>query len=102
MGTILSSRIMEDGKVIYEVVLDTEESLQLKGQMNEVHLFSEANMNTHSRLSKRGKNDATMYLLVPKELRADLKKEFKSSINATCQIIKTNSKRIFIFSIDEQ
>lgn len=97
MGTVISSRATEDGKVVYEVALDSEESLQLKGRMNEVHIFSEANMKIHSRLSKRGKNDATMYFLVPKELR----KGIRGNSNATCQIIKTNSKKIFIFSIED-
>ena len=41
MGTILSSRTKEDGKVVFEVLVDYEEALQLKGNLNNVHLFSE-------------------------------------------------------------
>jgi hypothetical protein len=97
MGTIVSSRIREDGKVVYEVVVDSSESLQLKGHMADVHIFSLNNMETHSRLTKRGTNDATTYLLVPKEYREGL----KESANAKCQIIRIPNKRIFLFAVDD-
>ena len=97
MGTIISSRIREDGKVVYEVVLDSGESLQLKGHMNDVHLFSDNNLDVHSRLTKRGKNDATMYLLVPRAFRNGL----KESSNVRCQIAKTANRRFLICAIDD-
>lgn len=97
MGTILGSKIREDGKVIYEVLLDADESLQLRGHVHNVHLFSDNNAEAHSRLTRRGKNDATMYLLVPKEFRAGL----EDSMNARCQIIKEENKTFFVFTLGD-
>jgi hypothetical protein len=96
MGTIIGSRVREDGKVVYEVMLDSSESLQLKGHIHNVHIFSDNNSETHSRLSKRGKNDATMYFLVPKDLREGL----NESVDAKCQLIEAPTKKIFVFSVD--
>jgi hypothetical protein len=97
MGTLMSSKIREDGKVVYEVVVDSSESLQLKGHMTDVHIFSLNNMEVHSRLSKRGTNDATTYFLVPKEFREGL----KESANAKCQLIRIPNKKIFVFTVDD-
>jgi len=97
MGTIIGSKIREDGKVVYEVLLDSKESLQLKGHMYNVHMFSDNNAESHSRLSKRGKNDATMYFLVPKELREGL----SDFANAKCQLLDIPGKKIFVFSVSD-
>ena len=94
MGTIIGSKIREDGKVIFEILLDAEESLNLKGHVSDIHVFSDNNSEVHSRLTKRGKNDATMYFLVPKDLREGL-----LNSNAKCQLLNTTNKKQFIFFI---
>ncbi|MCH7548156.1 MAG: hypothetical protein IH969_01235 [Candidatus Krumholzibacteriota bacterium] len=97
MGTILSTKVKDDGKIIFEVALEYEESVQLKGHMNDVHVFSEnvADIDTH--ISQRGKNEATKYFLIPRELRKDLKFNAKTK----CQKIETKTKTIFIYVVDK-
>ena len=89
MGTILSSRTKEDGKIVYEVLVDYEEALQLKGNINNVHLFSEDVAEIETKMTRRGKGEATTYLLVPKDLR----KECRFKGKACCQKIETKTKK---------
>ncbi len=98
MGTILSSRTKEDNKIIFEVQVDYEEALQLKGNINNVHLFSEDVATVETRVALRGKGESTYYFLVPKELRKDLGK-FKGKAN--CQKIETKTKIMFLYVIDK-
>ncbi|MBS3100692.1 hypothetical protein A2641_01005 [Candidatus Nomurabacteria bacterium RIFCSPHIGHO2_01_FULL_37_25] len=97
MGAILSSRIKDDGKVVFEVSLDYEEATQLKGFMNNIHIFSENVADIKANISQRGKNEATKYFLIPKELR----KNMKFNAKTTCQKIETKTKTIFIYVIDK-
>ena len=79
MGTIISSRKSEDGKVIVEVAMDYEEFRQLRGNMEDIHLFAEDIKDIKANISQRGKNEATKYFLIPKELRKGLKFTEKTS-----------------------
>lgn len=97
MGTILSSRMKDDGKVVFEVCVDYEEATQLKGHMENVHLFSENVKQLETHISTRGKNEATKYFLIPKELRKNL--QFNKSLN--CQKLDTKTKTIFVYVIDK-
>ncbi len=97
MGTILSSRTKEDGKVVFEVLVDYEESLQLKGNLNNVHLFSEDVAEIKTKMTRRGRNESTTYFLVPKNLRE--KKELNK--DAYCQKIETKTNTIFIYVINK-
>ena len=97
MGTILSSRIKEDGKVVFEVMVDYEESVQLKGHMDNIHVFSENVADIKTTISQRGKNEATKYFLIPRELRQDM----KFNAPTKCQKIETKTKTIFIYTIDK-
>ena len=56
MGSIISSRLKEDGKVIFEVLIDADEALQLRGNMSNVHIFSDAVIDIEANLAQRGKN----------------------------------------------
>ena len=47
-------------------------------------------------ISQRGKNEATKYFLIPKELRKGLNFNAKT----TCQKIETKTKTIFIYVMD--
>lgn len=97
MGSILSSRIKDDGKVVFEVLVEYDEVIQLQGHMDNVHLFSENVINITTNLSQRGKNDATKYFLVPRELRKNL----KFSGEVACQRLETKSKIFFVYIIDK-
>ncbi len=97
MGSILSSRVTDDGKVVYEVVIDRDEALQLKGNLDGVHIVSENAADTKTRISLRGKNDATKYFLIPKEFRDDIKK----SREVKCQKMEAGMNSIYIFYVDK-
>ena len=97
MGDIISSRIRDDGKVVFEVAVDYDEAKQLQGHMDKVHLFSENIACHEASMRQRGKNEATKYFLIPRALRGGL----KLRSNALCQKIETKSKIIFIYILDK-
>lgn len=96
MGTILGTKTLKNKKIIFEVELDYEESLKLKGHIKNVHLFSEDAAEIKTNLSQRGTNEATKYFLIPRELRENLK--FNEEVK--CQKIETNTRTIFIFVVN--
>ena len=97
MGDIISSRLRDDGKVVFEVAVNYDEAKQLKGHMDRIFLFSENNSQLETNLSQRGKNEATKYFLVPRQLRYNL--TFNGKVQ--CQKIETGSKIIFIYTLDK-
>ena len=97
MGSILSSKTTKDGKIIYEVLMDYDESLQLKGHIKNIYLFSEDVAEIKTNLSGRGKNEATKYFLIPRELRQNTK--FTDKVK--CQKLETPTKIIFIYVVDK-
>ncbi|HLD97268.1 MAG TPA: hypothetical protein VI934_02905 [Candidatus Nanoarchaeia archaeon] len=97
MGSIISSRLKEDGKVIFEVLIDADEALQLRGNMSNVHIFSDAVIDIEANLAQRGKNEATKYFLVPKQVRRDM----KISGKVRCQKFEARGKTFFIYVIEQ-
>jgi hypothetical protein len=96
MGSILSSKVREDDKVVFEVCVDREEAIQLRGNMADVHIFAEGIIDVDTNLSLRGKNEATKYFLIPKQLR----KELTMNKAVRCQKIATKTKTMFIYIMD--
>jgi len=97
MGAILGSKVTADGKIIYSIVLDHEESLQLKGHINNIRVFSEGLVDIKTNLSTRGKNDSTKYFLIPTSLRKNLK--FNGEVS--CQRLDSKSKTVFIYVVEK-
>jgi len=97
MGKVLGTKVTKDSKVIFEVEMTYEESLQLKGNIKNIHLFSEDAAEIKTNLSQRGKNEATKYFLIPRDLRVNLK--FNEKVK--CQKLETNTKIIFIYVVDK-
>lgn len=87
----------DDGKVIIEVLVDYKEARQLRGFMDNVHLFSENMANIETNISERGKNSATKYFLIPKTLRNSL----KAKNEVKCQRIETKNRFIFFYVVDK-
>ena len=96
MGCILSSRVKDDGKVVFEICVEQEEALQLKGHLENIHVFSEKTAEGKTNMVQRGKNDSTRYFLIPRDMRSNL--GYKSI--SKCQRIETKSKIIFIYVMD--
>lgn len=96
MGKIISSRANGDDKVLLEIEVDYIESLNLKGHINNVHVFSEDAAQIRTNMSQRGTNEATKYFLIPRVLRNNI--DFDSF--AKCQRIDMSEKSIFVFIVD--
>jgi hypothetical protein len=96
MGTIISSKRQKD-KIIAEISFEYEEYLKLKGHLNDVYLFTENIASIQTNISQRGKNEATKYFLIPRQLRQGL--NFKNT--TSCQKIELKDKIIFIYVIDK-
>jgi hypothetical protein len=99
MGSILSTKAQDDGKIIIEVSLDQEEALQLRGHYDNVHIFTENVEGVGAQISGRGKNEATKYFLIPKSLRT--KFNLKSNTPVNCQKLETHTKIMFVYTIDK-
>ena len=97
MGTILGTKIAKNNKIIFEVEMDYEESLKLKGHIKNVHVFSEDAAEIRTNLSQRGTNEATKYFLIPRKLRENL--TFNEKVK--CQKIDTDTKTIFVFVVNK-
>jgi hypothetical protein len=97
MGTILSTKLKGEDKVIFEVLMDYDEAVQLQGHMDDIHLFSENISELRTNVSTRGKNGTTKYLLIPREMRKDI--DFGKDIN--CQKIILNDKIVFIYVVEK-
>jgi len=97
MGSITGMKTTKDDKVLVEVQVDYEESLRLKGNIKNIHLFSEDAAEIRTNLSQRGTNEATKYFLIPRELRENL--SFNEKVK--CQRIDTNSRIFFIYMVDK-
>ena len=96
MGRIISSK-KQKNKVISEVMFDYDEYLQLKGHLEDIYLFTEHVAEIKANISQRGKNEATKYFLIPRQLRKGLK--FNNS--TSCQKIELKDKTIFIYVVDK-
>ncbi len=98
MGKILSTRTTSENKVLLEIEIDYNESLNLKGHVNNVHIFSEDAAIIKTNISQRGTNEATKYFLIPRKLRDNI--DFDSF--AKCQRIDMLDKSIFVFVVDKK
>ena len=71
--------------------------MKLKGNIKNIHIFSEDAAEVRTNLSQRGTNEATKYFLIPKELRENL--IFSEEVK--CQKIDTDTRTIFIFVVEK-
>lgn len=97
MAEIINTKKEED-RLVCEVAMGYDEALQLKGHLSGIRLFSEEVIERETNLSQRGKNSATKYFLIPRDMRRGLK--FNSKV--TCQRVNTDSKIFFIYVMDNR
>jgi len=98
MGSILCSRRSVDDatKVVVEVIMAQDEYRRLRGEIDEVYLFSDKFADIPSKVSLRGRNEATQYFLIPRQLRKRL--SIRGGVN--CQMLESDGKSIFIYVLD--
>ncbi len=97
MGTIISTKLKSEGKVIFEVLVDYEEAVQLRGHMDNIHFFSEDVTHSKTTIAARGKNGATKYFLIPRELRNNI----RIDKDVKCQKIELKDRIFYIHMIDK-
>ncbi len=97
MATIINSKKADDGNVIVEVKTDYDEYLQLQGHLDDVRLFTERTACIKTNISQRGKNEATKYFLIPRQMRTG----FKFNNSTSCQRIDLNDKVVFVYVVDK-
>ncbi len=97
MGKLSSVRSINETKVAVSLEISPRELSWLKGNVENLHLFSESNLQYDSRVVQRGKKDSSKYFLMPKELR----KELIVNGPIKCNRIETPSKDIYIFALDK-
>jgi len=73
-----------------------DEFLQLKGHLDDIHLFTEKTAVIRTNISQRGRNEATKYFLIPREFR----KGFLFENVTSCQRLDIPEKVIFIYVVD--
>lgn len=95
MGKILRQKLKENG-IVAEILLTREETRELGGIMEDVTLFTDARSKTAARISLRGKNEATKYFLIPKQLR----KSLNTMGSVSCQRLQRDGKDIFVYVVD--
>ncbi|HLC84022.1 MAG TPA: hypothetical protein VJI69_09330 [Bacteroidia bacterium] len=96
MASIINS-VRTSGKMFVSLQLSNDEALKLNGYMDSIYLISDSNASVPSRISMRGKNEATKYFLIPKMLRKDLTYDGK----VTCQKIENKDKILFVYVVDK-
>ena len=97
MGKILTTKVKDTKKMIFEILLDQDEAMNIKGYLDRIHVFSEKAADIDSVLIKRGKRGATKYFLIPRDMRHNIR--FNSEV--TCQRIETKDKILFVYVIDK-
>ena len=73
----------------------SEEISNLKGSVDNLLVMPGSELNVESRVSMRGKNDSTVYLLIPKEYRKDI----TQSRSAKCFRIDTDTEIVMVYKI---
>jgi len=97
MGKLSSLKTISQDKVIVTLELTHNESLWLKGNIEDIHIFAENNLEYKTKLVQRGKKESTKYFLMPKKF----KKGIKSNEIVDCNRIETENKFIYIFSTNK-
>ncbi|MFW5704833.1 MAG: hypothetical protein ACOCXG_03230 [Nanoarchaeota archaeon] len=97
MGKILNLKSVSDDKVNITLELTQKEVQWLQGNLDKMHLFSENNLDTETRLVQRGKRESTKYILLPREFRSGV----IPSNSIPCTKIETKTKNIFIFAANK-
>lgn len=94
----MSTKRVEDERIIFELMLEQHEALHLQGHTDNIHLITENVSGIPARISLRGKNEATKYFLIPKALRKDFSDHYHNS-DVSCQKIALSDKTMFVYTV---
>jgi hypothetical protein len=94
MGKILRQKLKED-TIVAEIALTKEEARDLGGEMENITLFTEEKATVPTKISLRGRNEATKYFLIPKTLRRSI----NTMGSVSCQRIRRTGRDIFVYVV---
>lgn len=97
MGSILSMKVANQDKLHANLELTQNEALSLKGNMENIHIFSENIFENTTRLVQRGKRESTKYFLLPRDFR----KGVIPRDDVKCLRIETKHKNLFVFKVNK-
>jgi len=97
MAEILAVKKQSDGKFLAHLSLDEKEHLRLQGHTSDIIIFSDKTSFVSTNMSQRGKNEATKYFLIPRQMRKGLVFNRKVS----CQRIDKDNLVLFVYVIDK-
>ena len=99
MGRIIGiKRFFEGDKpngFLFELNLDSNEMLNIRGHYNDVFLFCDNVYDCILDVSTRGRKDSTKYFLVPTKFR----KNVNLNDSVKCQILDCCDRRFFIYAV---
>ena len=98
MGQIINAKNLPNKTVIYKILLNQEEIINLKGHMKNIHLFSGNLCDQFSQINTRGNKGVTKYFKIPLSIRS----RKKHNGNLTYQIIETPTKAFYIYTLSKK
>ncbi|NQZ85759.1 MAG: hypothetical protein HRU03_08625 [Nanoarchaeales archaeon] len=97
MGKIINILNKSDDVVHLTIEFDRDYFKNLRGSLNNIHLFCDGIMIYNSKVVSVGKNNSTKYFLIPKEINSEIfaREDIKYSV------IEMTNKFYFLFSVDK-
>ena len=99
MGMITSSRLLDDGNILFRVVLEQDEALALKSHVNNIHLFAADLCDREINIIKKGRKGVTVYFGIPLSLR---KKGRDAFGELSCQKLEFERNSFFIYVLEKK
>ncbi len=97
MGEIINTKNSSD-KIICNILLNEKETIQLKNNFKNAHLFSPELCDSDSKIIERGNQKSTKYFLIPFNLRPKKTiKYHKISYNK----VETDKKIFYIYTAEK-
>lgn len=98
MGKIVGVKSLVNQKMKYNILLNMEETLRLKGRLRDVHFFSTDSATVKSGLMETGMSNATKYFTIPEEfIFRKSKKKIKQEPLTSCLKMETQGEVFFIY-----
>ena len=95
MGRIINIKSTTKDNVQVTLEMSQEEVVWLAGNLENMHIFSQDNLETNTRLVQRGKRESTKYFLMPREFRDGI----LPSNCVKCTKKESIDEHLFIFSV---
>jgi len=87
--------VLPKNKVVYKILLDENEALNLRGNLKNIHLFSSDLCKKEAQMNQRGNKGVTKYFKIPLSLRS----RKKPSGILSYQNLSIPSKIFYIYTI---